>query len=152
MAPKDLSTEQLRDLVYKSGEIVNEEDLYIWFEPRYELDNVLRIDTELYNHISKEAQQENKVPVYICSTPVGIWRFNLEFFGPEEDAPKVYLNIHKATPMLPWYPAYDSEDEWIAEQMIEYADEEPYADDLELLIEDMINSEIDFDNELETNE
>ena len=152
MAPRDLSTEQLRDLIDKSGEIVNEKDLYIWYEPRYELDNVLSIDTELYNFILKEAQRENKAPVYICSTPVGIWRFNLEFFKAEEGMPKVYLNTAKATPMLPWYPAYDSETEWIAEQMIEYGNEEPYVDDLELLIEEMINSEVDFDNEYETNE
>jgi hypothetical protein len=66
--------------------------------------------------------------------------------------PKVYLNTAKATPMLPWYPTYDSEEEWIAEQMIEYGDEEPYVDDLELLIEEMINGEVDFDNERETNE
>ena len=152
MAPRDLSTEQLREMVYNSGERVNEEDLYIRFEPRYELDNVLRIPAELYHHIIEEARKENKSPVYICSTPVGIWRFNLEFFGPEEDATKVYLNIAKATPMLPWYPTYDSEEEWIAEQMIEYGDEEPYVDDLELLIEEMINGEVDFDNERETNE
>jgi hypothetical protein len=152
MAARDLSTEELRDLVFNSGEITNEEDLTIRFKSRYELDNVLSIDTVLYNCILEEARKENKSPVYICSTPVGIWRFNLEFFKAEEGMPKVYLNTAKATPMLPWYPTYDSEEEWIAEQMIEYGNEEPYVDDLELLIEEMINGEVDFDNEQETNE
>lgn len=152
MSAQDMTTEKLIDLIEKSDEIESTADIHIVAEVRYELDNVLRMDTGKYNRILEEAQKENKSPVYICSTPVGIWRFNLEFFRPEEDGPMVYLNTAKATPMLPWYPAYASEEEWIAEQMIEYANEEPFADDLELLIEDMINSEIDFDNEYETNE
>lgn len=152
MSAQDMTAEKLSDLLEKSDAIESTADIYVHVEARYELDNVLRIPTELYNHILEEAKKENKSPVYICSTPVGVWRFNLDFFKPGEDGPMVYLNTAKATPLLPWYPAYDSEEEWIAEQMIEYSDEEPYVDDLELLIEEMINSEVDFDNEYQTNE
>ena len=152
MSTQDMTAGKLSDLLNKSGEIESTADIHVYVEARHELDNILRIPTELYNQIIKEARKENKSPVYICSTPVGVWRFNLEFFSPGEDGPYVYLNTYKATPILPWYPAYDSEEEWIAEQMIEYGNEEPYVDDLELLIEDMIKGEIDFDNELETNE
>lgn len=152
VSPQDMTAEKLSDLLDKSGEIPSTADIYVHVEARHELDNILRIPRELYNSIVEEAKQENKSPVYICSTPVGVWRFNLDFFKPEEDGTMVYLNTYKATPILPWYPAYDSEEDWIAEQMIEYADEEPLVDDLELLIEEMINSDTDFDNEFETNE
>ena len=152
MSTQDMTAARLSELLEKSGEIESTADIYVYVEARHELDNILRIPREQYNQIVEEARKENKSPVYICSTPVGVWRFNLEFFKPEEDGPMVYLNTYKATPILPWYPAYGSEEEWIAEQMIEYSDEEPYVDDLELLIEEMINSEVDFDNEYETNE
>lgn len=152
MSTQDMTVERLLDLLDKSGDMESTADIYACVEARHELDNILRIPTEKYNQIIKGARAENKSPVYICSTPVGVWRFNLEFFSPGEDGPYVYLNTYKATPILPWYPTYDSEEEWIAEQMIEYGDEEPYVDDLELLIEDMLNSEVDFDNEFETNE
>jgi hypothetical protein len=152
MSTQDMTVARLLDLLNKSGDIDSTADIHVYVEARYELDNILRIPTEQYHQIVEEAKQQNKSPVYICSTPVGVWRFNLEFFSPGEDGPYVYLNTYKATPMLPWWPTYDSEEEWIAQQMIEYSDEEPYADDLELLIEDMLNSEVDFDNEFETNE
>jgi hypothetical protein len=148
----DITTEQLRDMIEKSGEMGNTKDLYLYYRISYELDNSHRMDRLLYDHILEEAKQQNKPAVYILLTPIGVWRFNLDFFKPEEGATQVYLNTSKGTPMLPWYPSYNSEEEWIEEQMIQYADEEPYVDDLELLIEEMINSEVDFDNEYLTNE
>ena len=52
------------------------------------------------------------------------------------------------TPMLTWYPEFNSEDDWVNAAMEELAEDmyvDPAEQDLEMLIEDMINSDEDYD-------
>jgi hypothetical protein len=87
--------------------------------------------------------------MYICSTPNGIWEFNLEIILPEVDNSVVYVDINRGRPILPWYPDFDSEAEWVVDSLYEYSDGTESSHDLDIMLQEMIDSEIDFDKEFD---
>jgi hypothetical protein len=87
--------------------------------------------------------------MYICSTPVGIWEFNLDVIRPEVDKSVVYLNIDRGNPIMPWYPDFNSEAEWVADSLSEHTDNPDDTHELERMLQEMIDSEIDFDKEFD---
>jgi len=108
----------------------------------------LMIEKLKYDRLKAEADKLGVTPLYICSTPKGIWEFNLdlikidwfnkddlpattEFDNKEKITKEIGLIlIDKGKPILPWYPDYDSEDQFINESMTAFA-EDMYVDPAE---------------------
>ena len=105
----------------------------------------ITINKHTYDTLLAQAEGQGNMPVYICHTPLGIWQFNLALITPTEDKTVLYLDMNKATPLLPWYPDYKTEDEWIADEMVAYA-EHAYVDPHELELEDFLAMELDSGN------
>ena len=40
--------------------------------------NLLLIEKEKYDHLICVANQNKQIPIYVCSTPRGVWLFNLQ--------------------------------------------------------------------------
>ena len=105
----------------------------------------ITINKHTYDTLLAQAEGQGNMPVYIFHTPLGIWQFNLALITPTEDKTVLYLDMNKATPLLPWYPDYKTEDEWIADEMVAYA-EHAYVDPHELELEDFLAMELDSGN------
>lgn len=159
---KDLTTDELYQLVNKH--------MYKDLAPVHGLDNAyvseahkvvvyfsaLARHTERIPLVSTEyaglmdwALAAGREPLCIFSTPLGIWEFNLELMNPDAGRGVVTFNVNKGEPILAWYPNYDSEDDWVNAAMEELSEAmyvDPAEQDLEMLIEDMINSDEDYDS------
>lgn len=105
----------------------------------------ITINRQTYETLLAQAEGQGNMPVYICHTPLGIWQFNLAFVSPTDDGSVLYLDMNKATPLLPWYPDYKTEDEWVADEMVAYA-EHSYIDPHELEMDDFLDKELDSGN------
>jgi hypothetical protein len=88
-----------------------------------------------YDRLVDEANKIGMLPLYICSTPEGIYEFNLDLipmkwedmdnlpattdFNNQERVTKTIamLPLDLATPILVWYPEYSSEYEYINEKL-----------------------------------
>lgn len=111
--------------------------------------DMLTLNKDRYDLLIGKAKEEGSIPMYICSTPNGIWEFNLDILDPEVDNSVVYININRGRPILPWYPDFDSEAEWVADSLNEYSDGTESSHDLDIMLQEMIDSEIDFDKEFD---
>lgn len=118
----------------------------------------LMIEKLKYDRLKAEADKIGLTPLYICSTPNGVWQFDLDvipiYWEERGDLPATtqfenkqrivktvgYLSLEQGTPVLPWYPVYDSPDEFIYEAMQEYA-ESTYVDPAEIDIDDLLLSD-----------
>lgn len=110
-------------------------------------DNVM-LNRAGYELLIQNADTLGLVPLYICSTPVGIWEFNLALVKPTLDKSVVYLEISKGNPIIQWYPDYDSEEQWVNASMLDYAEmlyTDPAEQDLEAMMEELLAYEGDFD-------
>lgn len=122
--------------------------LYFQVRCRVEHHDSVMLDRAGYELLIQNANDMGLVPVYICSTPVGIWEFNLALIKPILDKTKAYLNINKGKPILQWYPDYSSEEQWVNASMLEYSElaySDPAEQDLEAMMEELLAFEGDFD-------
>jgi len=82
-----LKDEYYPDLVMVSDEYSNydcvseRDDLYIELKCRHTHYDELLIEKYKYDKIIDQANVTGRIPVYICSTPEGIWEFNLDTFS-----------------------------------------------------------------------
>lgn len=111
----------------------------------------LTLSKERYDNLIKKSNEVGATPVWICSTVLGIWEFNLEMITPDIDNTVVYVPVDRGRPILPWYPDFDSEAEFNADALSKYSENKEDTHELELLIQEMIDSEIDFDKEFDPN-
>lgn len=116
----------------------------------------LMIEKLKYDRLVAEANKIGMLPLYICSTPEGIYEFNLDLvpikweemdnlpatteFANQEKVVKTIamLPLDLATPILVWYPEYSSEYEYINEKVASefYFHETTELIDAELFDED----------------
>ena len=105
--------------------------IYVELKCRQSHYNELMIEKLKYDRLKKQADMMGMIPIYICSTPDGIWEFNLDTinigwedrsdlpattqFNNKERVSKVvgYLPIEKGKNLFPFYPEIISEDEFI---------------------------------------
>jgi hypothetical protein len=123
--------------------------LYAIVDSKEEHHNMLTLNKDRYDTLVKKAYDTGNTPAYVCSTPIGIWEFDLEIIKPEVDNSVVYIPVDRGRPILPWYPDFDSEAEFNADALSEYSENREDAHELELLIQEMIDSEVDFDKEFD---
>ena len=155
----DITQEKLVDLIIGNHyeDLVLEGQYYYsklgalnaFVDSKQEHHNMLTLNKDRYDMLIAKANEEGNIPMYICSTPVGIWEFNLYIIKPEVDTSVVYLNVDRGKPIMPWYPDFGSEAEWVADSLNEYSDNPDNTHELELLIQEMIDSEVDFDKEFD---
>lgn len=123
--------------------------IYVELKCRKTHYNDLMIEKLKYDRLKAEADRIGLTPMYICSTPHGIWQFDLDTlpikWEDRSDLPATthfdnkqritktvgYLTLDQGQQVLPWYPAYDNPDEFIYEAMQEYA-EVSYVDPAEI--------------------
>lgn len=111
--------------------------------------DILNQSAHGYNRLMKWADAANREPLYIFSTPLGIWEFNLSLITPRQQSfDEISLHIDKGMPVMPWYPEYNSEDEWIDSAMEEIA-ETRYSDPAEMDLEGMMEELLNYDGNLE---
>lgn len=126
-----------------------EQGTYIELKCRRTHYDTLIIEKLKYDRLKAEADKIGLTPLYICSTPNGVWEFDLDVipirweergdlpattqFENKQRVTKVvgYLSLEQGKPILPWYPTYDNPDEFIYEAMQEYA-ESIYVDPAEI--------------------
>jgi hypothetical protein len=111
--------------------ISEEYGLYFQVRCRVEHHDTVMLDKAGYELLIQNANDNGLVPLYICSTPVGIWEFNLALVKPTLDKTMAYLAIDKGKPILQWYPDYRSEDEYIY-SALESEEENMYIDPAEV--------------------
>lgn len=108
------------------------------------------ISRETYDYWMEHAAKEGLTPLFICSTPLGIWQFNLDTIKVEMLVGVVSLKLDKGVPILPWFPEYSSEAEWVAsveDAYVEYMYHDPAEQDLEGMIAELLEYEGDLDAE-----
>jgi hypothetical protein len=135
-----------------------EHGVYIELKCRRRHYETLMIEKIKYDRLVDEATKIGMLPLYICSTPEGIWQFNLELlplkwqemdnlpatteFANQERVTKTVamLPLDLGTPILVWYPEYDSEYDYFNEKlsadydfnaMLELIDTEVYDEEWE---------------------
>ena len=106
-------------------------------------------NTEKYHKLMAWAEAAGREPLYILSTPLGIWEFNLELTDPEFVNTIPCFNINKGEPILVWYPMFNSEDDWITSAMEEMA-EDRYTDPSEMDLEGMMEELLNYEGNLDT--
>ena len=119
-----------------SGFFSEQERYQIQLECRTRHSENFSIEENKYNSLLSGAVG-GFTPVYILSTPLGIWQFNLDELPDTNGA----LNIWLGRQILGWYPEFSSEAEWFAHCNDEFAEvthEEEY-DEEELLAFDSHN-------------
>lgn len=108
------------------------------------------ISRDTYDYWIGNATKDSVTPLFICSTPLGIWQFNLDNIKPDISDSNVAFKIDKGTPILPWFPEYTSEAEWfasVAETNAEYMHYDPAEQDLEGMIAELLEYEGNIDAE-----
>lgn len=108
-------------------------------------DNLSEVHEE-YIKLMDWAQAAGREPLYIFSTQLGIWEFNLDLIDPEIFSSHIAFNINKGEPILIWYPEFNSEDEWVDAAMEELA-EDRYTDPAEMDLEGMMEELLAFDGD-----
>jgi len=130
-----LQDEYYPDLVMMSNDFSNfdcvseREDIFVELKCRKTHYDNLMIEKYKYDNIKAQADMTGKIAIYICSTPEGIWEFNLDTFKisweDRADLPATtefdnqtrivkrvgYLPISKGKRLFPYYPAFGSYDE-----------------------------------------
>lgn len=105
-------------------------------------------NADRYKKFMDWAEAAGREPIYIFSTQLGIWEFNLELSEPDYINLIPCFNVNKGEPILIWYPEFDSEDDWVNAAMEELA-EDRYSDpaemDLEGMMEELLAYDGDFD-------
>jgi hypothetical protein len=112
-----------------------EHGVYIELKCRRTHYDTLMIEKLKHDRLVGEANKIGMLPLYICSTPEGIYEFNLDLvpikweemdnlpattdFNNQERVTKTIamLPLDLATPILVWYPEYSSEYEFINEKL-----------------------------------
>lgn len=112
-----------------------EHGVYIELKCRRSHYDSLMLEKIKYDRLVTEANKIGMLPLYICSTPEGIYEFNLDLipikweemdnlpatteFDNQERVTKTIamLPLDLATPILVWYPEYSSEYEYINEKV-----------------------------------
>jgi len=134
---------------YSANDAVSESfGIYVELKCRRTHYDQLMIEKLKFDRLKHEADMTGMIPYYICSTPRGIWGFNLDIlpiqWEDRDDLPATtdfdnnervtktvgYLSVDKGTPLLPWYPEYSSEEEFFAANMEIFA-EDMYTDPYE---------------------
>lgn len=81
-----LKSEYYPDLVklndeYSNFDCVSErEDMYVELKCRHTHYDELLIEKYKYDRVMEQSRLTGMIPVYICSTPKGVWEFNLDGF------------------------------------------------------------------------
>jgi hypothetical protein len=66
---------------YSNFDCVSErEDMYVELKCRYAHYDDLLIEKYKYDRVKEQADLTGRLPIYICSTPEGVWEFNLDTF------------------------------------------------------------------------
>ena len=158
---KDLTTDELYQLVkthlYKDlAPVHGLDDTYVSENHKIVVklfahdkhQELLPQNAEKYHKLMAWAKAAGREPLYILSTPLGIWEFNLELVEPDFVNAIPCFNVNKGEPILAWYPLFNSEDEWVDAAMEELAEDmysDPMEMDLDAMLEEMINSDEDYD-------
>ena len=158
---KDLSSDELMELVKKNmyedlapvhnliNTYVSERDKIvatIVATPTYE--KKVSFLAKRYHDLMDWAESAGREPLWIIATPLGIQEYNLDMIKPTIHSGIASIPTDAGTPILSWYPEFNSEDDWVNAAMEELAEDmyvDPAEQDLEMLIEDMINSNEDYD-------
>lgn len=139
--------ELLRDNLYEDLVLVSNDEysandcwsadhgVYIELKCRRAHYQTLMLEKLKYDRLVAEANKIGMLPLYICSTPEGIYEFNLDLlpikwedmdnlpatteFANQERVTKTIamLSLDLATPILVWYPEYSSEYEYLNEKV-----------------------------------
>jgi hypothetical protein len=75
----------------------------------------LAVERSAYDRFKSRAENMGFIPLYIFSTPDGIWEFNLDIITIDWIDEVGLLPLGKGTPILIWYPEYNSESEYFAQ-------------------------------------
>ena len=133
-----------------------EHGVYIELKCRRAHYPALMLEKLKYDRLVDEANKIGMLPLYVCSTPQGVYQFNLDLipikweemdnlpatteFANQERVTKTVamLSLDLATPILVWYPEYNSEYEYMNEKVAAefYYHESPELIDAELFDED----------------
>jgi hypothetical protein len=131
-----------------------EHGIYLELKCRRTHYDTLMIEKLKYDRLKEEATAMGLVPMYICSTPAGIWLFDLDLttisWEDRDDLPATtefangerivktvgYLPLGMGKLIMAWFPDYNSESEWFASNMEQYM-EVSYTDPGELDLENM---------------
>lgn len=130
--------------------ISNDFEIYVELKCRQTHYNDLLIEKIKYDRIKEEADMQGYIPIYICSTPEGIWEFNLdvlnikwegrdnlpattEFHNTERVTKTVgYLNIKNGKKLFPNWPEDNQpEDDWFTDNFEKFYAEDAWVDPME---------------------
>ena len=158
---KDLSSDELMELVKKNmyedlTPVHNLINTYV--SERYKIvativatptyEKKVSFLAKRYHDLMDWAESAGREPLWIIATPLGIQEYNLDMIKPTIHSGIASIPTDAGTPILSWYPEFNSEDDWVNAAMEELAEDmyvDPAEQDLEMLIEDMINSDEDYD-------
>lgn len=102
-----------------------------------------------YHDLMDWAEAAGREPLWIIATPLGIQEFNLDLIKPTIHNGIATIANDMGTPILSWYPEYDSESDWVNAAMEELA-EARYSDPSEMDLEDMMQELLDYEGNLDT--
>ena len=159
---KDLSSDELMSLVKKNmyedlAPVHNLINTYV--SERYKIvativansacDKKVSFPAQRYHDLMDWAEAAGREPLWIIATPLGIQEFNLDLIRPTIHSGIATIPTDIGTPILSWYPEYDSEHDWVNAAMEELA-EERYSDPAEMDLEDMMQELLDYEGNLDT--
>lgn len=108
---------------YSNFDCVSErEDMYVELKCRHTHYDNLLIEKYKYDRVKEQANLMGRIPIYICSTPEGIWEFNLDTFKikwqDKDNLPKTteFKNIEKVVKTVGFLPI--SKGKWLESDTI----------------------------------
>jgi len=125
-------------------------EIFIELKCRQTHYDTLMIEKLKYDRLKEQAQAKGYIPIYICSTPNGIWEFNLDVMKIEwieqsnlpattqfENTDRVnklvgFLPITAGKNMFPeWPESLTPEDEWFVDNFDKFYAEDAWVDPME---------------------
>lgn len=159
---KDLSSDELASLVKDNmyedlAPVHNLINTYV--SERYKIvatiaanptfDKKVSFISQRYLDLMGWAESAGREPLWIISNPLGIFEFNLDLIRPNISNGIATIAIDIGTPILAWYPEYNSEDEWVSAAMEELS-EDMYSDPAEMDLEGMMQELLDYEGDLDS--
>jgi len=125
-------------------------EIYVELKCRQTHYDTLMIEKIKYDRLKADADLMGYIPLYICSTPEGIWEFNLDVlnikwedrdnlpattqFDNNEKVVKTvgYLHIKNGKSLFPGWPEnIEPEDEWFTKNFDKFYAEDAWVDPME---------------------
>lgn len=111
-------------------------------------DKRVSFPSQRYLDLMDWAEAAGREPLWIIANPLGIFEFNLDLIRPTINNGVATIVTDKGSPILTWYPEFDSEDEWVNAAMEELS-EDRYSDPSEMDLEDMMNELLNYEGNLD---